>query len=218
MKDSEGNIYEFSVCSDLKGMPNVSLAQTNKSPGIPIGFNNRTLVSSDKHWLMLTFLGGPPRPSPCNGSKWDGHVLFICDHDEYEMNMKVLDDPVLTLKFSAMFVVRHHSVCSLSPKGLSPGAIFFIIVLVTFSMYFISGFFYLRLVRGAKGIEQIPNRNFWFKAGNLLADGCEAVCRCDRYCGAGERPPSTYSGYSPIDEQFAQDLQNGDRDSALLSP
>lgn len=42
-------------------------------------------------------------------------------------------------------------------------------VLVTFSMYFISGFFYLRLVRGAKGIEQIPNRNFWFKAGNLLA-------------------------------------------------
>lgn len=53
---------------------------------------------------------------------------------------------------------------------------------------------------------------------NLPQDGCEAVCRCDRYCGASERPPSSYSGYSPIDEQFAQDLQNGDRDSALLSP
>uniref|UniRef100_A0A0P4VUQ4 Cation-dependent mannose-6-phosphate receptor n=1 Tax=Scylla olivacea TaxID=85551 RepID=A0A0P4VUQ4_SCYOL len=217
VQDKHDNTYEFAVCSDLPNLPGVSLAQTGKTP-VPLGYNNQTLVSSDKHWLMLTFLGGPASQAGCNGSHWQGHVVFICDHDQDKIEMKVLDDPNFTLKFSAMFVVRHRSICSLSQKGLSGGAIFFILLLVSFSLYFTFGFLYLRLVRGAKGVEQIPNRNFWFRVGNLLADGCETVFRCDRYCGAGERPSSSYSGYSPIDEQLAQDLQDGDRDSALLSP
>lgn len=217
VKDN-GKTYKFAVCTDLEEQPNVSLAQTLHGKIIPLGYNNQTLVSSDKHWLMLTFLGDPVNQLNQNGSQVAGHVLFICDNDQNKMDMKVLDDSKLTLKNTTMFVVRHRCVCSLSPKGLSGGTIFFIVLLVTFSMYFSFGFFYLRLVRGAKGIEQIPNRNFWFRIGNLLADGCEAVCRCDRYCGAGERPPSSYSGYSPIDEQLAQDLQDGDRDSALISP
>lgn len=50
VKDNEGNTYEFSVCSDLKNMTKVSLAQTNKSPSIPLGYNNRTLVSSDSEY------------------------------------------------------------------------------------------------------------------------------------------------------------------------
>lgn len=45
----------------------------------------------------------------------------------FQMDMKVLDDSKLTLKNTTMFVVRHRCVCSLSPKGLSGGTIFFIV-------------------------------------------------------------------------------------------
>lgn len=45
---------------------------------------------STEHWLMLTFLGGPPLPNPCNGSKWEGHVLFICDQNEYAVSISSL--------------------------------------------------------------------------------------------------------------------------------
>ncbi|MPC71450.1 hypothetical protein E2C01_065727 [Portunus trituberculatus] len=76
---------------------------------------------------MLTFLGGRANRAGCNDSHWQGHVVFICDHDQDKIDMKVLDDSNSTLKFSAMFVVRHQSICSLSQKGLSGGAIFFIL-------------------------------------------------------------------------------------------
>ena len=37
----------------------------------------------------------------------------------------------------------------------------------------------MRLVRGARGIDQIPNRDLWRKLGNLSADGCDFCCRCN---------------------------------------
>lgn len=62
---------------------------------------------------------------------------------------------------------------------------------MTFCAYFTFGFFYLRLVRGAKGIEQIPNREFWFTVGNKLAVSIEMLiyvcheqviwCICAKY-------------------------------------
>nr|XP_045602655.1 uncharacterized protein LOC123760890 [Procambarus clarkii] len=133
------------------------------------------------------------------------------------VQIKMLNDSQSTLMCTSTFIVRHRCVCSPSSEGLSGGAIFFILLLVAFLGYFVFGFFYLRLVKGAKGIEQIPNRPFWFRVGNMLADGCGAVFRCDRYCG-GASTANSYSGYSPIDERLAQDLRDTDRDSTLLSP
>lgn len=58
VKDNEGNTYEFSVCSDLKGMANVSLAQTNQTTKAqtPLGYNNRTLVASDSEYCRICYL------------------------------------------------------------------------------------------------------------------------------------------------------------------
>lgn len=172
-------------------------------------------------WIMLTFLGGEKyNNNICNNATRQAHIIFICDKKQNKLVLEVVDDYYHTLNCSLMFIIRHHSVCNMIAGGLSAGTIIFIILLVTFGCYFCFGFFYLRLVKGVKGIEQIPNREFWFKVGNLLADGCGAVFRCDRYCsgGVGTTSPGSYSGYSSIDENLAQDLQGTDRDSALLSP
>jgi hypothetical protein len=38
-------------------------------------------------------------------------------------------------------------------------------------MYFLFGIAYRRMIRGAKGFEQIPHHSFWKELGNL-----QAVC------------------------------------------
>ncbi|CAI8013292.1 Cation-dependent mannose-6-phosphate receptor [Geodia barretti] len=40
-----------------------------------------------------------------------------------------------------------------------------------------SGCLYKRFVVGAKGWEQIPCISFYREFGNLMADGCDYVCR-----------------------------------------
>ncbi|XP_047492649.1 cation-dependent mannose-6-phosphate receptor-like [Penaeus chinensis] len=220
LTDVNGNKYEFTVCEGVSGQsPDVGMVMT-KSGNKPVvlGKNSRALVSSQDNWLMLTLLGGENYTSSCNKEERKAHIMFVCDRHQAELEIHTVEMLNISSSCYLLFVAGHKSICAPTPEsGLSGGSIFLIIVLVTFCAYFTFGFFYLRLVRGAKGIEQIPNREFWFSVGNKLADGCGAVCRCDQYCGAG-RPPSSYDGYSPIEERLAQDLQNTDRDSALLSP
>jgi hypothetical protein len=36
----------------------------------------------------------------------------------------------------------------------------------------------MRIKRGARGIDQIPNLEMWRKLGHLAADGCDFCCRC----------------------------------------
>ncbi len=38
----------------------------------------------------------------------------------------------------------------------------------------------MRLKRGARGIDQIPNLEFWRRLGHSAADGCDYCCRCNR--------------------------------------
>ncbi|KAG7157418.1 cation-dependent mannose-6-phosphate receptor-like [Homarus americanus] len=224
LKLSAKDTYTFVVCDDADpAFKNVSFIWNLGDTDSLLGFNNRTLVTKARNSLMLTFLGAKGlegKYKKCNGTAGASHILFLCDHQQHKVQLEILEDFHGSLTCSMMFVVRHSCVCSLSNQGLSGGAIFFIILLVIFGSYFTFGFFYLRLVKGAKGVEQIPNREFWFKIGNMLADGCGAVFRCDRYCGARGTgsAPSSYGGYSPIDERLAQDLQDTDRDSSLLNP
>jgi cation-dependent mannose-6-phosphate receptor len=37
----------------------------------------------------------------------------------------------------------------------------------------------MRIKRGARGVDQIPNLEMWRKLGHLAADGCDFCCRCN---------------------------------------
>lgn len=73
--------------------------------------------------------------------------------------------------------------------GLSFGSWLLIIGGTLFLLYLGFGVTYKALMMGARGLELIPNRNFWVEWGNLVADGCEAVFRSPesraKYAGRG---------------------------------
>ena len=64
----------------------------------------------------------------------------------------------------------------------------------------------MRIQRGARGIDQIPNLDFWRRFGHLAADGCDFCCRCNA--------TNSRAGYF-LDES-GPDLRGGDDD--ILSP
>ena len=51
--------------------------------------------------------------------------------------------------------------CRYSGGSLSGGAVFVIILLVLVSVYIIGGMIYMRVARGASGVDLIPNRSLW---------------------------------------------------------
>ncbi len=72
-------------------------------------------------------------------------------------------------------------------------------MLVSTVVYFGGGFIYLHFVKGNRGIEQIPNLEFWRALPGLVYDGCVyfiyLVRRALAACGLGAAPdaPVTYS-------------------------
>jgi hypothetical protein len=74
-------------------------------------------------------------------------------------------------------VVPYFSSCKLFYHYLSSLHSFFSILCLA-SAYLIGGFLFMRIKRGARGIDQIPNLEMWRKLGRLAADGCDFCCRC----------------------------------------
>ena len=61
---------------------------------------------------------------------------------------------------------------------LTPSLLFRIFTLA--GVYLIVGIIFMRMKRGARGLNQIPNLEMWRKLGHLSADGCDFCCRCER--------------------------------------
>jgi hypothetical protein len=58
---------------------------------------------------------------------------------------------------------------------MSPGGVLLITVAVIFSVYLVGGFAYNRLVHGERGLNQIPNFEFWGNAFNNIAAAPGAI-------------------------------------------
>lgn len=90
--------------------------------------------------------------------------------------------------------------------GIGGGSIFVIICLVLLTVYCVAGVVYKRLVRGNRGIEQIPNVDTWRSLGALVADGFRCICRRNqetvRYTGlsSSDDDAALMGGYDEDDD------------------
>ncbi|XP_066474506.1 cation-dependent mannose-6-phosphate receptor isoform X2 [Tiliqua scincoides] len=97
--------------------------------------------------------------------------------------------------------------CPPEDSHLSVGSVFLITFASVVAVYIIGGFLYQRLVVGAKGMEQFPHFIFWQDLGNLVADGCDFVCR-----SKPRNVPAAYRGVG--DDQLGEESE--ERDDHLL--
>ncbi|RXG69479.1 Cation-dependent mannose-6-phosphate receptor [Armadillidium vulgare] len=178
-------------------------------------------------WMLLTFNppknetknnnsssnSSTPTPSPTSCQPHSS-VMLICDknYPDGQFRLGYYDKDICLY----VFELRIAAICD-ENSGMSGFSIFLIILVVAFALYFICGVLYNRTQLGSKGIDQIPNRRFWFGLGNKFA-----------YCSETEHLDnhSQYSGgYSPIGETaggkppgMASSSPGYERDSQLISP
>lgn len=175
---------------------------------LTVGRYEGAQVTGGTDWLMIKYTGGEKYRSHCQQVARKAVVIVTCDPgvkpgtirviEEYRNSTKTQD-----LECYYLFELNHDAACTVKPKQLSPGSIMLIILLVVGSVYLMLGFLYQRYMAGAKGLEQIPNYDFWKDCGSLQADGCNFMCRCSE-----ARP----TRYKTMDDALADD----DRDDTLL--
>nr|CAI5836474.1 unnamed protein product [Callosobruchus analis] len=93
-------------------------------------------------------------------------VKLLCDNEPIPF-IKVLDTKSNQLIFGsqrACIVTNHH--------GLSGGSIFLILLFVSLTIYLVGGGLVLYFIRGARGMEVIPNVEFWRNLPSLVKVSC----------------------------------------------
>ncbi|XP_013385262.1 cation-dependent mannose-6-phosphate receptor [Lingula anatina] len=213
-KDDKGEYeYKIGICTkaDDDAMDNVGVVQVKVKDKHKhrIGFYNDSHLTGGTDWISLEYRGGENYGTHCTHENKKAIIMIVCDPNDSEGHGKVVEENnQKTDECYYLFEYSHSAVCTEVPsfqllQGLSAGSVIIIIFISLMALYCIVGLLYQRFVRGAKGMEQIPNYAFWQDFGNLQADGCDLVCR------SGQRFSSrAYKGIG--DDQLGDDEQDID--------
>lgn len=204
--------YSVCVCCNVTARDaNVSVEAVSvaggKQPTV-FGRRNCSHLAGTDSWLLLQYHGG----DNYTGSEGCAHgipgnrstaLVVLCDAQE-SLSVVQADNCSATLE------LRTPLTCV---PGLSHGSVFCILFAAIAGTYLLVGVGYRRLVCGAKGIDQLPNKDFWLNLGDLQADGCNLVCR--RGEPLDGRSLSRHDGWQQI---AGGSFTDSDRDDAPLQP
>ncbi|OCT71337.1 hypothetical protein XELAEV_18034317mg [Xenopus laevis] len=205
--------YSFVVCGRVgnstkttyEGLVQSKEGSTDTSV---IGRINDTHIMSGTDWILLIYGSGDKYDSHCNNEARKAMVMISC-------NKKTLGDHFAVIQEERnksrecfyLFEMDSSLACPPEESHLGVGSILLIVFAVLVAVYIIGGFLYQRFVVGAKGMEQFPNITFWQELGNLMADGCDFVCR--------SRPRTSETAYRGVgDDQLGEEPE--ERDDHLL--
>ncbi|KAM8869894.1 cation-dependent mannose-6-phosphate receptor [Spinachia spinachia] len=178
---SESYTYVFQLCGDAGGVSGAGVIQYEKkteSKPTVIGMYNATQAIGGSDWVMLIYNNGDKYDAHCSKEMRKATIMISCNKkvDVGQLNV-VLEDRERTKDCFYLFELDTSALCETVESHISTGSIILIIGFCLLAVYLIGGFLYQRLIVGAKGMEQFPNYAFWLEAGNMMADGCDFVCR-----------------------------------------
>lgn len=211
--------YYVGMCTDaITGKKNednaavIQIEKNNPNNWHLLGKYSAAVIMQGTNWVYLEYTQGDNYQSHCNGENKRAIILIICDPEATD-NGKALqilnEERDINSSCYFLFELGHPEVCdvrSLSGTALSVGSIILIVFGSVAAVYLVVGALYRRLILRAKGIEQIPNYEFWKDFGNLQADGCNFLCR------SGESRNS--SPYKGVGDDMIEDAE--ERDDNLL--
>lgn len=203
--------YTFVVCGQVNGSGNSYAGLVQSKSGIPdtvIGRINDTHLVSGTDWIMLFYKSGDKYDNHCGKESRQAMVMISCNKKTLGDSFKIIsEERNKTNNCFYLFEMDSSVACPPEESHLSVGSILLIVFAVLIAAYIIGGFLYKRFVVGAKGMEQFPNITFWQEFGNLVADGCDFVCR--------SRPRSSETAYRGVgDDQLGEEPE--ERDDHLL--
>ncbi|XP_068962209.1 cation-dependent mannose-6-phosphate receptor [Petaurus breviceps papuanus] len=210
-QDSESYTYKFRVCREVdSNNSGAGLVQINRKTNKEtiIGRINETHVFNGSDWIMLTYKGGDEYNNHCGKEQRRAVVMISCNKKTIGGNfVPVSEERGKMQECFYLFEMDSSLACPPEDSHLSVGSILLITFASLVAVYFIGGFLYQRLVVGAKGMEQFPHLAFWQDLGNLVADGCDFVCR-----SKPRNVPAAYRGVG--DDQLGEESE--ERDDHLL--
>jgi cation-dependent mannose-6-phosphate receptor len=181
--------YNIGICVDVDhdGIPGCAVKQTdstsNSSHSFCIGRTAEAQVArmADGTWIELTYSGGDVYHSHCDSGSRTARIVFLCDPNvKGQGHVDFLEENNKDAICYYLFSLVSEEICGIEPGQLSAGDIILIILAClvgVWALAMFSGCLYKRFVVGAKGWEQIPCISFYREFGNLMADGCDYVCR-----------------------------------------
>ncbi|KFQ99026.1 Cation-dependent mannose-6-phosphate receptor [Nipponia nippon] len=210
--NTENYIYHFRVCREVNSTSQDfgGLVQTDRQNGktTVIGRINETQVFNGSDWIMLIYKGGDSYGRHCSGEKRRAVIMISCKRGVTASSFSIIsEEREKEQDCFYLFEMDSSVACPAEDSHLSVGSILLITFASLIAVYIIGGFLYQRLVVGAKGMEQFPHFAFWQDLGNLVADGCDLVCR-----SKPRNAPAAYRGVG--DDQLGEESE--ERDDHLL--
>jgi cation-dependent mannose-6-phosphate receptor len=123
--------------------------------------------SSDIHFEAVKDVKDTYQLIYSHGEKVIANVYLMCENLD-QPYIKVLsnkDEPVVLAFNTPSACIQTHR------HGLSGGSVLLIIFFIAFGVYFVGGIAILYFMRGARGLEAIPNIDFWRGLPGLVKDG-----------------------------------------------
>ncbi|KAG5270809.1 hypothetical protein AALO_G00172550 [Alosa alosa] len=198
---NESYTYQFQVCGDVGGVKGGGVVQIDaKGKKVLIGSYNATQAISGSDWVLLIYGLGEKYDQHCSNEQRRALIMISCDPNVVASSLKVVvENRDRSEDCFYLFEMDSSAVCPVGPSKLSAGSVLLIIAVCCLAVYLIGGFLYMRLVVGAKGVEQFPHYAFWSEIGNLSADGCDFVCRSR----GNRQDPPTHTGVAtePLGEE-----------------
>ncbi|XP_075297419.1 cation-dependent mannose-6-phosphate receptor [Opisthocomus hoazin] len=209
---TENYVYHFRVCREVNSTSRDfgGLVQTDRQNGktTVIGRINETQVFNGSDWIMLIYKGGDSYGRHCSGEKRRAVIMISCKRGVTASSFSIIsEEREKEQECFYLFEMDSSVACPAEDSHLSVGSILLITFASVIAVYIIGGFLYQRLVVGAKGMEQFPHFAFWQDLGNLVADGCDFVCR-----SKPRNAPAAYRGVG--DDQLGEESE--ERDDHLL--
>uniref|UniRef100_A0A8C5PL78 Cation-dependent mannose-6-phosphate receptor n=1 Tax=Leptobrachium leishanense TaxID=445787 RepID=A0A8C5PL78_9ANUR len=216
-EDSATYVYTFSVCSHVltnkstsvnEGLIQTKITKGNPDVNVTIGRINETHIINGTDWILLSYRGGDKYDSHCGSEPRKAMIMISCNKNTLADGfMAIKEERSKSNECFYLFEMDSSVACIPEDAHLSTGSILLIVFAVLVAVYLLVGFLYYRFVVGAKGMEQFPNITFWKEFGNLVADGCDLVCR--------SRPRSADTAYRGVgDDQLGEEPE--ERDDHLL--
>ncbi|XP_071812528.1 cation-dependent mannose-6-phosphate receptor-like [Apostichopus japonicus] len=170
------NCTDSLVCrNSSKGMESIGLAGQSK-----FGYNQY-------NQLTIEYAAGET-----TGEQKITQVTLICNEFLIEDTLEILGNSTPNVfKMTLTSRCCCPGVCDDSKSGLSFGSVLCILFVCAVFIYLLFGMLYMKFVRGASGIELIPNHEFWSDLPKLISEGVNFVFTCGQGTESISEAPGT---------------------------